>query len=30
MNFTLPDDPQQRQILLKMDPEQQTLYDLLH
>jgi len=30
MTFTLPNDPQKRQILLKMDPEQQTLYDLLH
>jgi len=30
MIFTLPKDPQQRRILLKMDPEQQALYDLLH
>ena len=30
MTFTLPNDPQERRILLKMDPEQQALYDLLH
>lgn len=30
MAFTLPNDPQERTILLKMDPEQQALYDLLH
>jgi transposase len=30
MTFTLPNDPQQRQVLLKMEPEQQALYDLLH
>jgi len=26
----LPNDPQERQLLLKMDPEQQALYDLIH
>ncbi|NLF31216.1 MAG: transposase, partial [Planctomycetes bacterium] len=30
MTFTLPNDPQERRILLKMDPHQQALYDLLH
>jgi hypothetical protein len=30
MTFTLPNDPQERRILLKMDPEQQALYNLLH
>ncbi|MFW5690713.1 MAG: IS1634 family transposase, partial [Planctomycetota bacterium] len=30
MTFTLPNDPQERQLLLKMDPAQQVLYDLLH
>lgn len=30
MTFTLPNDPHQRRTLLKMDPEQQALYDLLH
>jgi transposase len=30
MTFRLPNDPQDRSILLKMDPEQQALYDLLH
>jgi hypothetical protein len=30
MTFTLPDDPQEQRILLKMDPQQQALYDLLH
>ena len=30
MTFTLPNDPQERRTLLKMDPEQQALYDLLH
>jgi transposase len=30
MTFTLPNDPQQQRILLKMDPEQQALYDLIH
>jgi transposase len=30
MTFTLPNDPRQQRILLKMDPEQQALYDLLH
>lgn len=30
MDFTLPQDPQEQRILLKMDPEQQALYDLLH
>ena len=30
ITFTLPNDPQERRILLKMDPEQQALYDLLH
>lgn len=30
MTFTLPNDPQEQRILLKMDPEQQALYDLLH
>jgi len=30
MTFTLPNDPQERQLLLKMDPEQQALYDLIH
>jgi transposase len=30
MTFTLPNDPQERRILLKMDPEQQAIYDLLH
>jgi len=29
MTFTLPDDPQEQRILLKMDPQQQALYDLL-
>ncbi|MCD6364698.1 MAG: IS1634 family transposase [Planctomycetes bacterium] len=30
MAFTLPNDPQERRVLLKMDPQQQALYDLLH
>jgi hypothetical protein len=30
MTLTLPNDPQQQRILLKMDPEQQALYDLIH
>ena len=30
MTFTLPNDPQERRVLLKMDPEQQALYDLIH
>ncbi len=30
MTFTLPNDPTEQRILLKMDPEQQALYDLLH
>ena len=29
MAFSLPNEPQRRQILLKTDPEQQALYDLL-
>lgn len=30
MTFTLPHDPNEQRIHLKMDPEQQALYDLLH
>ncbi len=30
MTFILPNDPHQRRTLLKMDSEQQALYDLLH
>lgn len=30
MTFTLPNDPTEQRILLKMDPEQQALYDLIH
>jgi hypothetical protein len=30
MTFTLPHDPTEQRIHLKMDPEQQALYDLLH
>ncbi len=30
MTLPLPNDPQEHQILLKMDPEQQKLYDLIH
>lgn len=30
MTFRYPDDPADQQILLKMDPEQQQLYDLLY
>jgi transposase len=30
ITFTLPNDPQERRILLKMNPQQQALYDLLH
>ena len=29
MTFTLPDDPQSKKILLKLDSEQQLLYDLI-
>jgi hypothetical protein len=30
LRFELPDDPQIQHILLKMDAEQQMLYDLLY
>ena len=30
LRFELPDDPQVQHVLLKMDPEQQKLYDLLY
>jgi len=30
ISFQLPNDPQKRRSLLKMDPDQQRLYDLLH
>lgn len=29
MSFKLPNDPEQQQILLQMDAEQQKLYDLI-
>jgi hypothetical protein len=29
MSFTLPDDPQCRSILLKMDEQQRQVYELL-
>jgi len=30
MTFRLPNDPKEHRKLLKMDPDQQRLYDLLH
>jgi hypothetical protein len=30
LTFTLPTDPREQRVLLKMDPEQQALYDLLY
>ena len=30
LHFELPDDPQVQQVLLKMNAEQQELYDLLY
>jgi hypothetical protein len=30
LRFELPDDPQVQHVLLKMDDEQQKLYDLLY
>ena len=30
MSFRLPNDPEQKQIILKMDADQQQLYDLIY
>jgi len=30
LRFQLPDDPEVQRVLLKMDTEQQMLYDLLY